>query len=456
MFRSASLSSGQANSAFSVYKFDKWKYKNLRMTGILFRVSYPITVTVGTWTVASFATLIVAIMNAAINSFTLSYGTQNSYKPYVGVQGAELRNVHRFALQRECPNSLPTANVVVGTYTWNVDFEIPFHVPSLMSGRKRLPGFSQIRTMQLEIIEGAAYSNTATGTAARTPAGNVVIDVDPLCVGGGDRWSPLLSYYKVNTSDFEAVGPDGSHLGAWDDNAGFGSTAIQLYSLYFDGDPHTESMPPYAPEDRYIDDWVQGGTTAASEASIDDTETVLLSPEINTEVSDLPAGRISVKLPSMYVATIKLRGLYWPALSISEATEATATAADQNRSGVLLSVDSDAAYASDKAARTFPVDIHTVDKPGATLLPGVVAQAPGVSPSISVPSHIKAAVDGSVAAAAASGAATADAARAAALTNLAKLVPGMAQTAATVGNAASTQKAAVITDAFQRQGGVKV
>jgi hypothetical protein len=69
---------------------------------------------------------------------------------------------------------------------------------------------------------------------------------------------PLLSYYKVNTTDFEAVGPDGTHLGAWDDNAGFAATAIQLFSLFFDGEPHTESMPPYAPDDRYVDDWVQG------------------------------------------------------------------------------------------------------------------------------------------------------------------------------------------------------
>jgi hypothetical protein len=28
MFRKASLNSGQAGSAYPVYKFDKWKYKN--------------------------------------------------------------------------------------------------------------------------------------------------------------------------------------------------------------------------------------------------------------------------------------------------------------------------------------------------------------------------------------------------------------------------------------------
>ena len=454
MFRSATLASGQANSAFPVYKFDKWKYKNLRMTGILLRISYPITVTVGTWTVAAFATLIVAILNAAINSLTLSYGSQTQYKPYVGVQGAELRNAHRFTLLRECPNTLPTANVGVGTYTWTIDLEIPFHVPFLTNGRKRLPGFSQIRTMQLEVIEGAAYNNVATGTAARTGGANVTIDVDPLCVYGADRWTPLLSYYKVNTTDFEAVGPDGTHLGAWDDNNSFATTPITLYSLFFDGDPHTESMPPYAADDRYIDDWVQGGTTPATEAAIDDSETVVLSPEIMMDVQDLPHGRISLKLPSMYVATIKLRGLYWPAMTLSEANEAAMVGADQNRGGVLFGIDSDVAYAGEKGARTFPGDIYTLDKPGSTLVPGILVSQPGVTPSISVPSHIKQGVAASISAAAASGAPTAQAAEAAALSNVAKLVPGMAQGAAQVAAAASAQRSQVIRDYFQRQGGV--
>lgn len=452
MFRAASIPSGAAGSQFASYKFDKWKYRGLFMTGILLRIAYPITVTTSAWTPQALATLANNLMNAALGAFTLSYGAQGQYKPYVNVQGGELRTVQRAVLQRELTNSLPTTAQAVNTYVYNMDVFIPFAVPDLKNGRKRLPGFSQIRTFQIDMVEGLAYSNTNGGTAARTPGVNLNVDIDPVCVQGktkdSDGWSPLLSYYKTNTTDFESVGPDGTHLFMWEDTTGFAATAIGLYSLFIDGDPIAEAQVPYAPDDRYLQEWVNGGS------AIDDVKTVFLSPEENMDVTELPHGKLSLKLPTMYIATIQQRGIYWPVVTQAEAEEAARTASTQNASGALVTVDPDSSQVSAKAARTMAMPIYTTSQLEYTTRPGIVVPSPLVAPSISVPQHIKDQLAGVVAQAASSGDATQDAAKAIALNSIAKAVPGAAAVAASVQAAGASQQTAVIRSHFQRSGGV--
>lgn len=453
MYRLSSLSSAAANAPYSpAFQFTNFR-KNRLCAAIVLRIAYPVTVTVGTYAIATaYATLgafLSDIVKAALGTLNLSYGAQRTYKPYSGVQGNQMRNIHRYVLQREVPNNVSfdsTHYTVAGSpYTLNVDILIPFLVHPLKDGDLRLPGWTQMRSMFLEILEGAAFTSSSTGTMARSTGTPVTIDVDVLTIPSEvDRWSPLLTFYKVNATDYEVNGPDGIHLAAWDDNAAFSASAITTFSMLIDTEPIMDTVPPYSIDDEMTDYWVDGG------ANIDDSETMLLTARWGQGVRDLPAGKITVRQPSLFVSTLKLQGLYWPPISESEAQEAATLGASTAQSAVLLTAHPSTAALPDKHARSSPAVYAKPDDPEFALRPGILVSAPGVTPRVSMPPHVAQSVSSAAAIGAVSGEASANAAEAAALKSVAKQIPGIANVAASAKSVAGTRQ--VIRDHFARNG----
>lgn len=451
MFRLGTPFSGGAGGAYSQFKFQNFREKFL-CAAIILHISYPWQTTPGSG--AAIVTLI-QMLASALGVFTLSYGSALTYKPYAGVTGPELRTIHRAVTQREVgfnvfgsgatfsglgfQFSLPS---VTGTVT--CDIIVPFVVHPLADGRTRLPGWTQMRTMQIDAIEGPSFSVTnGTLTVSRNLGANCTIDVDVACYPSEkDQWSPLLSFYKVNNSDLEVNGPDGTHLIAWDDNSNFAGSALTVFSLYIDGKPLVDTAPPYSIDDRFLDYWVDGGS------AIDDSETILYTPEWGQRMLDLPAGKITFRQPTQYVTTLKLRGLYWPVLTEAEAKEAATTAASAHNSAVLLTGPDGAKDMPAKVARSNPAIINKPEHPDFTLRAGILVAASGVSPILNVPQHIKDSIAAATAVGSTSGESTGAAAQAAALTSLAKQVPGLAVAAANAPDVQTARKA--IMDHFAR------
>lgn len=429
MFRLSQLSSAAALGNFTPsFQFLNFR-KNFACAAIVLHFAYPVVVTTGTYVITTAFTNLGAFLNQicqnAISTLTLSYGEQRTYKPYAGVVGNELRTIGRYAMQRELQNNVTfTAGFyAVGSYTITFDFIIPWLVHPLDGGAKRLPGWTQMRSMFLEIQEGTAFSSTQTGTMARS-GGSCTVDVDTLTVPAEkDQWTPLLSFYKINNSDYEVNGPDGIHLAAWDDNIAFSGTAITVYSLLIDTSPIIDTSPPYAMDDVLTDYWVDGGS------NIDDTETVLLTARWNQRVQDLPAGKITVRQPALYVATLKLRGLYWPILSEAEATEATRLGSIVHGGAIKLHADSETLSLPDKHSRSAPAVFSEAAEPEFSLKQGIAVDALGAPPHVDVPAHVAQAVSTASAIGAQTGPGAQNAAEAMALKNVIKGIPGMAQSA---------------------------
>jgi hypothetical protein len=156
----------------------------------------------------------------------------------------------------------------------------------------------------------------------------------------------------------------------------------------------------------------------------------------------------------MYVATIKLRGLYWPVPTQAEAEESAKVGANENRTGMLSTVDPAAAALPPRAARTMPWRLYSATQPEFTLRPGVLVPQPGVSPRVSIPQHVKDALAANIAQASASGANAAEAAENLSLQQVAKAVPGMAQVAVSTMGASNAQGSAIMRDYVARTAGL--
>lgn len=446
MFKFNTISAAVSGAVFSQQLFKTFP-KAMQCLMLLLRFSYPVTVSTSAWTPPAIGTLLPAAMNGAIGQFSFAYGEQYQHSVYSQVSGAEMRSVQRFILGREVVNTLPTSSTAVGNYNWTFDLVVPFSVPGVNDGRRNLPGYSQMISSVLNITEGLAYSNTNGGTVARNQSAQATCDVDFIAIPGGDQWSPLLTYAKSTGTDLSTKLQDGILVGLWEQSAAFGATAIQFYQLTNNTGapvdaPLTNQIPPYVGDDNFTYDWLVGGTTGAS--NVDDTVTVLWSPQQNFSLSQLPAGKPTITFPAMYVTQFNFRQLYFPVLGEAEAQEAaklSANAADKN---VLLYHDASNTKMSDQHARSAAAIVATADQPQYLLNPGVIAKPnSSVLPNMTVPTHVLNSIGGNLAAAGKTSAGTANAASASNLKNLAKLIPGLSPVAATSQSGAAAQTAIV-------------
>ncbi|MHB1843225.1 MAG: hypothetical protein ACYCWW_00140 [Deltaproteobacteria bacterium] len=424
MFRLGSASSGAAGSQFPSVKLLN-ALAGVLTAAIVLRISYPVTVSTATFTSVPSAAQIV---NAALGNFIMRYGKQGQFTPYSGVSGGELLTVHQGVLRSAAPTNITGTSYAVGNYTLNVDVIIPFFAPALTDGRSRLPGWSQTRTMELNMTEGAALNLTSGGTMARQAGANVTVDIDVLGYspkGVKDQWSSLLSYYKQNQSDYKAYGPAGLHYLAWEASAAYAATAIQLFSVFVGAQDVARAIPPYIADDRYQQLYLEGEAGAIDAATQGlSGNTVVFSPDARMRTRDLPHGQLVLNQPQLYVATLQLRGLYWPDLSQDESEHAAEVMSQTAQSAILLHVGEDAAHAPDGAAASLPLIASPSTSDDFTLKPGLIVSQPGATPKLSVPTHITEIATAQVRAAGASGAATQQAAKNKVMAGLARQIPG--------------------------------
>jgi hypothetical protein len=413
MFRLDTMQTGGAGAAATL-KLSNFP-EGFVCAGILMRFAYPIAVS-GASTAPSLNTL----MSSLLGQFTLRDGATGQITRYPTVPGVEMRDVARFVTRTELPNNLSSLSwnpaVPPVTNSVLVDLFVPFAVEELTDGRIRCPGWTQMRTMIIDLTEGTAWSavNQARGS------GNMLVDVDVLCYPSElDRSGPILSYFRANQASLKDEGPDGALLGAWEASAAQASTAIQLFSLSVSARKIAGTVPPYVAGDKYLLNWDTGITP------ITDRVTMAFSPDEGQSSGDLPSGLVLYEQASQYVSTLQLRGLYWPPLDVEEAMGWTRLAAGNGP--VLGALPEIANIQPGNIARTLPIEFHTPNTPGFTLTQGLLAPDKGAQPYAAVPASVSATHGAIVDVAATSGAETQVAAQSKQLDVLSRRIPGLAQ-----------------------------
>jgi hypothetical protein len=390
--------------------------KGTRCAGILLRFQYPVdngaSYLNGTYTIKD-------LVAAAIGSLTIRYGPNGEKVPYGTVGGVEMRDVHRYVTRAELPFSLPTT--VSASVTARFDLFVPFAVRSAEDGRRRCPGWSQMQTVIIDLVEGSALNKGSAGnTAVRTPGGKLIVDVDVLTMPSEeDVWVETLAYFRANSATLEAKGPDGLLLALWDINAPFATNAFGLVSLRVAGETQYEAIPPYIIDDQYLDFYVdQGG------ALIDDNVTLLHTAEDQQHTNDMPCGDVVFKQAQQYVAQLQLRGLYWPVMDEGGAKLGIQAAANSHSQPVLGHVHDDVHKAPAAHARTYPMVIKPANHSEFTLREGLLAVPGGTEPTASIPAHRIASLNASVEHAGSAGIESASSAKAKATETLARSIPG--------------------------------
>ena len=287
-----------------------WR-QGMQATGLRLRGRLPIAIGAGGTPTLTDLYNVVAYF---LGSFTLRYGPNQEILAYDGVPGNELMNVYRAVFQDVPYNDLGTVGTsfvgnaqTTGNKTLTVDVEVPFVHPQHY-GTQRRPGWTQGRSMRLELVEGATLTPGSL-TITRQSAVNAQWDVIPLYRPGEDQWSPILAYRRINSQRLDAVGPPGVPVAVWDDNAAGISTSITKFRLFVGANEvHSNIVPAniWAEWLSYID---QGGSDMFLTHG-----TPLYVTDPTEDVDELPHGPITITLNNQDVAQLKIRILYYPDL----------------------------------------------------------------------------------------------------------------------------------------------
>lgn len=358
------------------------------------------------------------LMLMAIGALTVKDGT--GYVPYPTVPGDELRQVHRYLNLNEVPNDvIGTAFADATPVNVHFDLRLRANVGWLARPESRLPGPSAVRKYQVDIVEGSTVpTNFARG------AGNILWDIDVETMESDiDQYAPLLGFFRDNQSRLYAMSPDGLIVGAWDVNDPFATTDIDLFSCAI-GNEDQQLRKPYMVADAFRDGVIQGGS-----ADISDSVTPLYVPPRNTDPDRLPHGKLTVRLASQYVSTIKLRGMYWPNITADMAGQATLHSTELSKTptlGTVIGAPSPMANAGSPSTR--PIRFFPASAPEFTLRPGILGRPGASAVSVSVPPTYIASMKQAVAAFGKAGEATGMAAKQNAAASLGSMLPGFTST----------------------------
>lgn len=383
--------------------------------GLLLRFYYPVTI-VGPG--PNTPPTMNQLAAAAIGSLSLRYGPGGNKVVYPTVPGVEMRNVSRYATRLECPNNISSvAWDVGGASTVRFDLLIPFQLETAPDGKKRLPGWSQMKGVIIDLVEGSAL-NVSAGNISRG-AGSMIVDVDVFTFPSEiDQAGPLLSYARANQSSLRAEGPELLLAGAWELSAAQASTAISLFSLDVGGVKEEDTVPPYVPGDKYQLLYDTGSSP------ITDEVTMAYSPWQNQPASEFPIGTVVFELAAQDIAQIQLRMLGWPMETLEEAK---ANAKEASKSGpVVAQKDEIVDTVPEGVARTLPAKFFRPGHPKFTLGEGLVAPGGGAEPYLSLPDFKTITAGAAVETAATSGAQTMAASQSSILAGIGKRVPGVA------------------------------
>lgn len=341
---------------------------------ILLRFFYPVTITAPAST-PSLQTL----MNVLIQSLTIRYGVGGTRIVYPAVPGIELRDITRAVCRVDLPNNIASISwAVPSTVTLRVDLAIPFMVEALTDGRKRVPGWSQMQTVILDLVEGVNISSVLPNTTRA--AGNMLVDVDVITYPSDvDQCTPILSYFRANQASLKVMANDGLHLLSWEESAAQASTAIQLFSSKFGGSEQDLIIPPYVAGDQYLMNWDTGISP------ITDRVTIAVTAEEGMQTSELPSGEYEYSQASQYVSTLQLRGLYWPPMMPEQAQEMTQSASRAAGGPVKTTVIEAPPGMSDGVRRSLPMVVNLPDSPAFLMDEGLLVQQAGAQAFADIP-----------------------------------------------------------------------
>jgi hypothetical protein len=295
--------------------------------GIYVDLTMPVTVGVGGTPTASDLKNCLAYF---LGQVSLSYGANRQFKPYIGVDGGKIRNLHRLMTMVEVWNDFVGVVKVAGAQLFRARLFLTA-TRQKADGRKRYIGSSQGRTMFVQVREGDALTAGALGLT-RTALTACQVLIVPAYRTGRDTFTHLPHYREVNRAALDVSGPDGKTLAVWDDNAAFSATAITKYSARFGADELLSQVEPkYGVVDyrRSID---------AGGADISDEVTPLYMADPFASEDELATGAPYIKLVSQDVASIKARFVYFPNVDESDAATIAKDAAALRGEDVIASI----------------------------------------------------------------------------------------------------------------------
>lgn len=307
-------------------KLNNWP-KGLSAEGIWLDMDLPVTVggAGGTPVIAD----LVSALEHYLGVFNLKYRLGVEFRPWQGASGRKLRTAHRVMTLREVWNDAVgvAGQGAAGAHIWHVRLYLTPHRQKA-EGRRRLIGWTQGKTIEVDLAEASGAWAGAVLVLSRTAGVNANFRIVPAFRNGGDEFSHLPHYREVNRNALNVEGPDGTTLAFWDDNAAAGATAITKYSVKVGDKELIAQVEPKYVREEYAKNIDAGGS------DIDDTVTPLYMADPFDDERELPAGRVNFDLVTQDVATVMGRFLYYPPVPEHDARAIVKAAAEESHEDV--------------------------------------------------------------------------------------------------------------------------
>lgn len=395
----------------------------MQVLGIRLNGTVPCTVT-GTPTLAQAD--FVTFLKHAIGSLTLEEGPKTARRtPLIAVDGNDLRTVHRWWYQNECPNTVYGAALGTGAQNLTFTIFVPFCPPPYYRGTPRLAGTTQVRQMVLRVFEGTGAMPANVARAA----GNITLEVEFVTVPGPDTWAPILSVQRDSSPRRDLLGPDGVTLLSYVPDTAAASSALTAFNVQIlDGTSAlrmTDLQVLANLTNAFKDELVDQG---ASPSAITDEHTVLHFVPYGVDLDRWPHGAMRFEEAKSDLSPINARTIFLPPRDPVRATAEAQTSADVYGTTIkvsqpIIDEDADPGAAATQAARIFKSDDSRF-----TGKPGLVASPGAAVVTVDVPGQVQARVKATAAAAKGGGATVARDAAKRAVKVVSLAIPGSTAT----------------------------
>lgn len=324
-----------------------------------------------------------AILKYFLGVVSLSYGAKAQHKPYQGISGDKLRRFERIMSQAEVYNDFVGVAQTAAAHVLHA--RVRLHVNrKLAKGVRRFIGWTQGRTIKLDIREGAAFPAQGAALLSRTAGVDFVCRVMPVYRIGPDQFTHFPYYREVNRAAQDATLPDGRPLAVWDDNAAADATAIGKFSLFIgEAQLHRQLEPKYVTRD------FRGRIDAGGSDFTDEVTPLYVADPFEDEVK-LPVGVPNVQLLAQDVATIQARWFGFPVVNESDAATIVAEAAEARGETVTGTIPVVPSNPDDNGhVSVSPIEMVGAQSMRSGLVPGLMADRDGTV-SVHVPEHAQA------------------------------------------------------------------
>lgn len=285
--------------------------KGKAMAGIRCKIVFPIRNASG-----GALTLSAADKTALLDAlrFNFAYGAEGSEREFLkNAKGSIVRLLQRFAIGSDVEGltdattgmsrSLPGSNAITNCTIYLV---VPTGRLWFLGVMRNLfcMGRSQAQSLKAEIARQAAPTLSANLSLPDTSA--VTCEIQPWLVSvKGDRESVMPEYREFTIRDFRAELPDGVPLFISERTAAHASTGLTRVNVNFDAEEIHRDAPPADILSEYND-----VPNYPSDAAIFDTHTILYQATPDRSLAELPTGKPFVEQPNKDLSDFNL-GYYW-------------------------------------------------------------------------------------------------------------------------------------------------